>query len=133
MYLFLKIIYLVFETFNVNLFALNHVAAFSSSIFADMISSPSLLEDLNNPVSSANKKVKKSVAFGRSFIHNKKKTGLRTLPWGTPQLTVLDDDSESLREKQQNAKFKLKTSDCDLIFSDLQKTEVYILPDIHSL
>ena len=94
MFLFLNIIYLVLETFNVNLFALNHVAAFSSSIFADMISSPSLLEDLNNPVSSANKEVKKSAAFGRSFKYNKNKTGQRTLPWGMPQFTVFDDDSE---------------------------------------
>ena len=53
-------------------------------------------EDSKNPVSSANKDVKKSVAFGRSFIYIKNKRGPKTDPCGTPQLTVFYDVSEPL-------------------------------------
>ena len=46
-----------------------------------------------NVVSSANNSVRKFVAFGKSFINSKKRSGPKTEPWGTPQVIFLLADS----------------------------------------
>ena len=83
----------VFLSFNVSLFALNQTAAFLSSEFAKSNICSRSGPDTWNVVSSANKRVKNSVALGKSFIKIKNKSGPKTEPWGTPQVTLVLFDS----------------------------------------
>ena len=84
---------LVFLTFNVSLFALNQTADFSSSEFAILKILVRSRPDTWKVVSSAKSSVKKSVALGRSFMNNRKRSGPKTEPWGTPHLIIFFSDS----------------------------------------
>ena len=77
---FLKTIYFVFETFNVSLLASNQYFAFLSSKFVDKNNSSIEFLLLKKVVSSANNKVNKVVALGKSFMKIKNSKGPRTDP-----------------------------------------------------
>ena len=67
-FLFLNKIYFVLSVLRVSLFAWNQILAFSSSVFALSIRKLGSFPEIWKVVSSANKIVKNSVAFGKSFI-----------------------------------------------------------------
>ena len=81
-----KIINFVFFTLSVSLFDLNHSWAFSSSELAFPFKISISEWDIWKVVSSANRRVRKSVAFGRSFMKIRNSRGPRTEPLGTPNV-----------------------------------------------
>ena len=80
----LKRIYLVLETFKVNLFDWNHIAAFCNSRLTVINREFKSFDDNWKVMSSANSKVKNLVAFGRSLMNKRNSRGPKTLPCGTP-------------------------------------------------
>ena len=97
----LKTITLVFLALRVSLFALNHSSALLSSVFARRKVSEELEPVICKVVSSAKRMEKNLEAFGRSLIKNRKRSGPRQLPWGTPHL-------HSRRQELKDSPFRLR-------------------------
>ena len=104
----MKTIALVFFALSVSLFALNHSSALLSSVFARRKVSEELEPVIWKVVSSANRIEKNLEAFGKSLMKNRKRSGPRQLPCGTPHL-------HSRRQELKNSPLRLRLTYCVLL------------------
>ena len=78
---------------KLNHWLLNHSDSLSNSLLIVFIINERSLWERNRLVSSANRiKLRILETLQISFIYNKKKSGPRIDPWGTPHLISLEDD-----------------------------------------